>query len=121
MQTAGLVQLDRSLPPAVRAKVRLVSVSVDPLHDDPARLRAYARAMGADTRRWRFLTGRPDQIAQVSRLFAVFRPTDAVTGNHTAEVRLFDTRHRMVQRYVGAPLAADRLRRDILTLVAMQR
>lgn len=37
--------------------VALVSVTVDPEHDTPAVLRAYAARYGADPARWRFLTG----------------------------------------------------------------
>ncbi len=37
--------------------VRFVSVSVDPDHDTPAVLDAYARARGADPDRWLFVTG----------------------------------------------------------------
>ncbi len=37
----------------------LVTVSVDPTYDTPARLRAYAASLGADTARWRFATA-PD-------------------------------------------------------------
>ena len=38
-------------------KVKLVSFSVDPEYDTPARLAAYARLYRADVERWRFLTG----------------------------------------------------------------
>jgi len=37
--------------------VRLVSISVDPVHDTPERLRRYAAEFGADPERWTFLTG----------------------------------------------------------------
>jgi protein SCO1 len=37
--------------------VGLVSVSVDPKHDTPEVLRAFAARYGADPARWRFLTG----------------------------------------------------------------
>ncbi len=37
--------------------VGLVSISVDPEHDTPDVLRAYAARYGADPARWRFLTG----------------------------------------------------------------
>jgi protein SCO1 len=37
--------------------VRYVSISVDPEHDTPEVLAAYARRFGADTTRWSFLTG----------------------------------------------------------------
>lgn len=37
--------------------VRYVSMSVDPKHDTPEVLAAYAQKFGADPERWRFLTG----------------------------------------------------------------
>ncbi|MBK6846602.1 MAG: SCO family protein [Proteobacteria bacterium] len=45
--------------------VRLVSISVDPTHDTPAVLRAYAARHGADPRRWRFLTGPEERIREL--------------------------------------------------------
>jgi enediyne biosynthesis protein E4 len=47
--------------------VRFVSFSVDPEHDQPRVLRDYAAASGADQERWRFLTGRANQIWQFTR------------------------------------------------------
>ena len=46
--------------------VRLVSVSVDAEHDTPQVLAAHANETGADQDRWKFLTGRPNQIRQLS-------------------------------------------------------
>jgi protein SCO1/2 len=42
---------------ADQPEVGLVSVSVDPEHDTPEVLRAFAARYGADPARWRFLTG----------------------------------------------------------------
>jgi protein SCO1/2 len=39
------------------AEVGLVSLSVDPEHDTPERLKQYAQRFGADSADWRFLTG----------------------------------------------------------------
>jgi protein SCO1 len=39
--------------------VRFISISIDPERDTPERLREYAAAQGADTRRWDFLTDEP--------------------------------------------------------------
>ncbi len=46
--------------------VRLVTFSVDPLHDTPQVLDAYARTFGADPERWLFLTGPLEEVRQVS-------------------------------------------------------
>lgn len=42
--------------------VRYVSISVDPAHDTPAVLAAYAQRFSADTSRWSFLTGPLEDI-----------------------------------------------------------
>jgi protein SCO1 len=45
--------------------IRLASISVDPEHDTPEVLRAYAKELGADPARWTFLTGDPAAIRAV--------------------------------------------------------
>ncbi|HEX7184229.1 MAG TPA: SCO family protein [Thermoanaerobaculia bacterium] len=55
-----------------RADVRLVSISIDPEHDTPERLREYARRFQAGPR-WRFLTGRLEDVVAVQKAFEVYR------------------------------------------------
>lgn len=61
--TADMAALQSRLP----AGVRLISISVDPDFDTPAVLKEYAKKVGADESRWRFLTGPRDQIVRLSR------------------------------------------------------
>ncbi len=42
--------------------VRLLSISVDGTHDTPEIISAYAKSLGADPERWRFLTGDPQKV-----------------------------------------------------------
>ena len=51
--------------PALR-DVRLVSFSIDPDHDQPAVLAAYAKRYGAETRQWTFATGTREEIWTLS-------------------------------------------------------
>ncbi len=60
-QMAALQELLSADPDAVR----LVSFTVDPLHDPPAQLLSYASAAGAVPGRWVFLTG---SLAAVTRV-----------------------------------------------------
>ncbi|WP_203310882.1 SCO family protein [Sphingomonas beigongshangi] len=115
-QTAHLVQLRRTLPAPVRDRLTILSISVDPANDDPATLRTYAKSMGIADRRWRLLTGSLPDILRVTRAFAAIRPDVTSQALHSSEVRLFDARGRMLQRYSGAPLAAAQLRADLMTL-----
>lgn len=50
------------------ARVRLVSISIDPEHDTPERLADYAKRFGAGPR-WTFLTGSRDDVLAVQRAF----------------------------------------------------
>jgi protein SCO1/2 len=52
-------------------KVRLVSVSIDPEHDTPERLREYARRFKAGPR-WLFLTGELNDIVTVRKAFDAY-------------------------------------------------
>lgn len=47
------------------AKIKLVSFSVDPAYDTPARLTAYAQRYHADPTRWRFVTGPVDAMRRL--------------------------------------------------------
>ena len=66
--TAGLQELQDELGGAPGWNdVRFVSLSVDPERDTAAVLADHASEVGADADRWKFLTGRPNQIRQLSR------------------------------------------------------
>lgn len=52
--------------------VRLLSISIDPEEDTPARLAGYARRFGAGPR-WRLLTGRLEDVIAVERAFDAYR------------------------------------------------
>lgn len=62
--TAQLANLQSRLT-AHRGRVHIVSITVDPEHDDPATLRAYGERFGADPALWTFLTGEPDTVRTV--------------------------------------------------------
>jgi protein SCO1 len=56
------------------ARVRMISISIDPEQDTPERLREYARKFKAG-RQWTFLTGDLDHVVSVQKSF------DAYNGN----------------------------------------
>lgn len=57
---------------AEAARVRLISITIDPEQDTPGRLKAYAERFGAGPT-WRFLTGSVADIVAVQRAFDVYR------------------------------------------------
>jgi cytochrome oxidase Cu insertion factor (SCO1/SenC/PrrC family) len=52
--------------------VRMVSISIDPEHDTPGRLREYARRFQAGPQ-WKFFTGSLDDVVAVQKAFGVYR------------------------------------------------
>jgi len=56
--SADLLELQKNLPEGVA----IVSFSVDPEYDTPPVLKAYADTLGADPKRWLFLTGKQSEI-----------------------------------------------------------
>jgi protein SCO1/2 len=55
-----------------RRELRLVSISIDPEHDTPARLATYAERQRA-REPWSFLTGEPTAIRTVQEAFRAYR------------------------------------------------
>jgi protein SCO1/2 len=65
------VQTVVSDDPNLRGRVRLLTVSFDPTHDQPVVLAARAKQMGADPAVWSYLTGERDEIGKFATAFGV--------------------------------------------------
>ena len=65
------VQRVLAADPALRGRVRLLSVSIDPEYDRPPVLAAHARRVGADPAIWSFLTGSADDVEAFAWRFGV--------------------------------------------------
>jgi protein SCO1/2 len=96
------VEVQRALDPALRDRVRLVSISLDPRKDTPAALREYAKKRGADTLNWSFLTGAPEDVDAVLKAYGVgsARQPDGTIA-HLVVTFLIDGEGRIVERFVG--------------------
>ncbi len=111
-------------------RVQLLSLTVNPTHDTPAVLRAYAEQHGADPAAWRFLTG-PEDVLQrviVQGFFQAVVPLPATpvvtTGPgdaddeagdilHSNRFVLIDRQGRMRAFYDALALDQDQVVRDI--------
>ncbi|MBX7103460.1 MAG: SCO family protein [Gemmataceae bacterium] len=105
--------------------VRLVSITVDPEHDSPEKLRAYAETFGAKPDRWLFLTGDRADVEQfVTKQLkqGLDRNTskDATPGNkfdHSDRLTLVD-RHGRVRGWFPAttPEGIEQLKKAVRQL-----
>lgn len=119
IQTRQLAEMIDSLPPDVRRRARFLSISLDPLTDTPATLRAFAQRYQALLPGWTFATGPAHDIELVTGRLRVLPTGDAPTRviNHTAHLYLFDGQGLLKQRYGGLPVDQPRLADDITRLV----
>ena len=65
------IQRRAAADPALKGRIRLVSVSFDPEHDTPSVLNAYAATLGADPAVWTFLTADKVTIDRFAAKFGV--------------------------------------------------
>lgn len=100
---------------ARRAKIRFVTITLDPEHDSPAVMRDLARRFDADPRSWIFASGAPPDVHRVMNAFgAVARQgPHGYAETHSTFVYLIDTRGRVRERLLASTvLASDIVERE---------
>ena len=89
--------------------VMLLSHSVDPVRDTPARLKTYATQLGADTTSWKFLTGDKDDLYDQARFgyYLTALESDTAAGGffHSDTFVLVDRNNRIRGLYDGTSTA----------------
>lgn len=113
--TALHAQVQAGISPDDREDIQLVSVTIDPAHDDPAILREYAKGVGADLGSWSFLTGEVEAVKSVLGSYGV--GLGATTGDqieHMVMSFLIDGEGIVVKRYIGTDHPADEIRDDLV-------
>ncbi len=112
--TSRMKQIANRLGPKLGTEARIVSITVDPEHDHPAQLNAYAKAQGADVNGWLFLTGTPKQIDDVMAHFDLIRKHEADgTVDHFHEFFLVDSNGKALLQYMGEKAEPDRVASDV--------
>jgi len=101
---------------AALQKVHLVTVSFDPTRDTPPVLKAHAKELGADLKRWTFLTGDRDEVDRFAARFGVSvsralnDPRDITHNLRTAIVGADGT---LVKVYMGNEWTPDQVLADL--------
>lgn len=113
MLTAKMAAAGKLLGPALGRRIRIVSITIDPEHDDPSVLLKYAQAHDADRSGWLFLTGTPEQIEQVLAAYGIkrYRGADGSIDHVTASF-LLGPDGRQVRQYDGVAVKAETMAAD---------
>jgi protein SCO1/2 len=117
METAKFANVALRLGDKLGTKVVLVSISVDPEHDGPKQLHAYADQQGADEKGWYFLTGSPFDIDRALAGFKIIREkeSDGSVG-HIVSMILVNADGSEVHEYSGEVAKAQTLAQDLMNL-----
>lgn len=120
-QVAELALVHRGLPDDVRRRLRVVSLSVDPLNDTPASLAAFARRLEADRPGWHFATGDVTPVHRVlDRLQALDpRRSPARPEDHRTALFLYDAAGTLRLRLGGVPVDRARLADELTQLARL--
>ena len=112
--TARMKQIADRLGAKLGTEARIVSITVDPEHDHPKQLLAYASAQGANVNGWLFLTGTPRQIEDVMARFKLIRQREADGSvDHVLEFFLVDANGRAVLQYMGEKAEPEQVANDV--------
>jgi protein SCO1 len=126
--TTTIAALMRRTQASAAAQVRAVTFTVDPTYDDPAVLRRYADAHGADPVRWLFLTGEYDAVEHLVRDGFLLSIAELPPGErerspepitHSDRFVLVDSQLRIRGYYHGTdPESVTRLEADMKLLAS---
>lgn len=100
---------------ARHAKVRMLTVTLDPEHDSPVVMRDLARRFDADPRAWLFASGSIAGVHRVMNAFGVIARLGphGYAETHSTFVYLVDARGRVRERLLASTaLASDIVERE---------
>ena len=112
--TSKIAAVARELGPALGTNVTIVSITLDPEHDGPAQLAAYAKSQAVDANSWLFLTGKPADIDQVLAVFKLRRMRES-DGSimHSVSAFLLGPDGHQIRQYNALDVSAKAVAADI--------
>jgi protein SCO1/2 len=87
----------------------LLTITLDPIHDQPDALAKYASIWRADSASWHFLTGPPSTVENITGKFGVVAGTDEGTMLHSLHTVVIDRKGNLVANLEGNEFTAKQL------------
>src|SRR5712675_355954 len=112
--TSKIAAVARELGPVLGANVTIVSITLDPEHDRPAQLAAYAKSQAVESNSWLFLTGKSADIDQVLAAFKLRRMRES-DGSimHSVSAFLLGPDGHQIRQYNALDVNAKTVAADI--------
>ena len=87
----------------------LLSISFDPVHDQPDVLAKYGAVWRADARAWRLLTGPPEQVQKICRMFGMDSWPEEGLITHSLHTAVIDRQGKLAANIEGNQFTAEQL------------
>jgi protein SCO1/2 len=119
LMTSNFKKIDQELRknPALQARTRLLSVSVDPEYDRPKVLKEYGQKVAglapADFKRWEFATGSPEQVKAVAQFFGMSYWTEKDQVIHSLRTAVIGPDGKLIKLYRGNEWKPEEIVRDL--------
>ena len=105
----NLAAVQRQLQSRAGKDFVLLTIAIDPEHDQGEVLKEYAKAFHADPAVWHFLTGRPEEIHRVASMFGMdFWSNDGLI-THTLHTVVLDRSGQLAANLEGNQFTAKQL------------
>ena len=102
LMNRNLAEVQRELrTDGANANWHLLSISIDPEFDTPARLADYARAYETESGRWTFATGVPEDIGKFGGAFGLMVTRNGESLDHTLRTIVVDAAGRVQKVFAG--------------------
>jgi protein SCO1/2 len=112
--TAKLAAIQRTLEENKFRNYFLLSITTDPERDTAPALKQYARHFKADFHNWAFLTGSPQELAKVWKLFGInVTKNESGQVQHTSLTTLVDSQGNRRVDYFGDKWQEKQVLKDI--------
>ena len=95
--TSNLKTVRKILRNEIKHDIYIYSITVNPAHDTPAALKAYAKMHGVDDPQWLFLTGKPAELDELRHKVGFADPNPDVDKDKAS--------HSGMLRYGNEPMA----------------
>ena len=105
----NLARLQRRFAPEMGHKLTLLSVTLDPVHDQPEALAEYGRIWKVDAKGWHLLTGPPAEIRKFCERFGVGFFPDEGQFIHSLHTLIIDRQGRLAANLEGNEFTAEQL------------
>jgi protein SCO1/2 len=102
-------RLDRRFAERMGRDLILLTITFDPVHDDPKVMAQYARRWKADAKSWHFLTGTLPEVKAVCQLFGLSYWQDEGWLTHSLHTIVVDRQGKLAANFEGNEFTAEQL------------